>query len=110
VHGRDLAFGGPVQVEEELVDLGEMLDASGQSLTGLLGLFDDVAAEAPRHTDEDEFDGELDTRVGIAVVRGEEHTREDDGQAGDDRQPRHHAQTTGEPGDDRGDTQGDEEG
>ena len=65
VHGRDLALGRPVQVEEQLVDLREVLDALGQALARLAGLLHEVAAEAARHADEDELDGELHARVGV---------------------------------------------
>ncbi len=80
VHGRDLALGGPVQVEEQLVDLGEMLDPRRQALSGLVGLLDEIAAEAAGHTDQDELDGELHALVGVGAVRGQEHAGQGHGQ------------------------------
>ena len=109
VQGRDLALGRPVEVEQDLVHLREVLDPLGQALAGLVGVLDQVAAEAAGHAHEDELDGELHALVGVAVLAGQQQARQGHGQPGDDRHSRDDAQATGEPGDDGGDAQGDEE-
>jgi hypothetical protein len=103
------SLGGAVEVEQQLVDLREMLEAHRQALGGLMGVLDQVPAEATGHTDEHELDGELHALVGVAGMRGQEHTGQRHGQSGDQGQPRHHAQASGEPGDGRRHAQGDEE-
>jgi hypothetical protein len=68
VHGRDLVLGRPVQVEKQLVDLRQVLHLCRQALAGLMGLFDQIAAEAADHADEDELDGELHALVGVTPM------------------------------------------
>ena len=109
VQGRGFALGRPVEVEEDLVDLRQVLDALGQALAGLIGVLDEVSGKAAGHADEDELDGELHALVGIGLLAGEEQARQGHGQPGDDGHAGDDAQAAGEPGDDRGDAQGDEE-
>ncbi len=85
IEWRRLARRGPVQIEQQVVDLGQVLGMGGETLSGLAGVIDDDAAEPPHHPHQDDLDGELDARAGHAPVVDEDHARQ------------HHRQSRREP-------------
>ena len=99
-----------MQVEEQVVDLGQVLGLGREPFAYLPGIVDDEAAEASDHPDEDHLDGELEARAGHAPVGDEEEARKGHGQAGQHGQPRDDPYPAGEADDGRGHHQTDEEG